>query len=315
MNRRNFIQKSSLVCAGAAILHPAISSALFKPGMIPGIPDIAVCEGTDYFRSTLTAIEDIGGISKFIKRGDKVGILINSDFEIPGTFVNPDISLAILKLCREAGAGEITLLQYVKEEYWKRSIYFNEYEGLLSELVNLKENSFPAKLTEPTFRLLHEVPGAKILKDIEIVSKSLECDVFINIPIAKHHATALLTSSLKNLMGLNTRKTNVSFHLGSGKRDDPEYFAQCLADMSKLRKSDLVVVDSTLFLTTNGPSGPGEVKQLDKVLAGTDPVALDAYCAGFLDFAPEDVLAIVKAHEMGIGTMYFQNLEIKENRV
>jgi uncharacterized protein (DUF362 family) len=137
-------------------------------------------------------------------------------------------------------------------------------------------------------------------------------DVFINLPILKHHASTIVTGAMKNMMGLTTRKTNVTFHLGSGKRNEPVYLAQCIADLNLVRKADLIVADATQFITANGPEGPGPLKVMDHVIAGTDPVAIDALAATYLDMQPSDVLSVQKGYELGLGEMDLARMKIVE---
>jgi len=58
--------------------------------------------------------------------------------------------------------------------------------------------------------------------------------------------------------------------------------------------------------------GPGEVLKAGQVIAGTDPVAVDAYCAHFLDRTPEQVPAVRIAHELGVGRMDLAAMRIQE---
>jgi len=116
ITRRKFIAKSGkagIAIAGAVSLPGLTSCSLFKEP-----PDIAVLQGENYFQNTFEAIELLGGMEKFVPKGSKVGLLINSDFEVFGTYVNPDISIAAVKMMVDAGAAEITCLQVVKDEYW-----------------------------------------------------------------------------------------------------------------------------------------------------------------------------------------------------
>jgi uncharacterized protein (DUF362 family) len=244
-----------------------------------------------------------------------VGFLINSAFDEPGTYADPDIALAMLFLCWEAGAREIVMLQPVAEAYWQRSDKFAKHRFIINELKQVKTNEFPAVFNEDDFRLQPTINGAVVLKDIEIVKKVSDVDVFISIPILKHHGTTILTGALKNMMGLTTRKTNVNFHLGSGKRNDPEYLAQCIADLNLVRKPDLTVADAVEFITSGGPSGPGPLKRMDLVVGSTDPVAVDAFGATCLDMEASDILTVQKAYELGLGEMDLAKLSVKECEV
>jgi uncharacterized protein (DUF362 family) len=308
MNRRKFLYRGSGLVAGGFMLN-------FTPLSLFGNvnpPDLCKVKSLDYYGATFRAVHELGGISRFVKPGNSVGFLINSAFDEPGTFPHPDIPLAVLFLCWEARAREIVMLQPVAETYWRRSDKFAKHRFITDQLGQVESNVFPAVFNEDDFEIRATIPGAVELKDAEIIKKINDVDVFINIPILKHHATTILTGALKNMMGLTTRKTNVNFHLGSGKRNDPEYLAQCIADLNLVRKPDLTVADAIEFITGNGPSGPGPLKRLDLVIAGTDPVAVDAFGATCLDASPSDILTVTKAYEHGIGEMDLGKLAIVE---
>jgi uncharacterized protein (DUF362 family) len=308
MDRRKFLYRGTGLVAGGVLLNIAPIRLFGNVNQ----PDLCKIKSSDYYQATQKAVHELGGISKFVPQGASVGFLINSAFDEPGTYPHPDIALAVLFLCWEAGVKEMVMLQPVANAYWQRSDKFSKHRFIINELTQVKTNEFPAVLNDEDFEIRETIAGAAVLKNIEIIKKISEVDVLINIPILKHHATTILSGALKNMMGLTTRKTNVTFHLGSGKRNDPEYLAQCIADLNLVRKPDLVVADAIEFITGNGPSGPGPLKRLDLVVAGTDPVAVDAFGATCLDAVPADVITIMKAYEHGMGEMDLGKLSIVE---
>jgi uncharacterized protein (DUF362 family) len=269
-------------------------------------------KGTDYYALTQRVISSLGGIEKFVKKNASVGILINSDFDLKGTYTHPDIALAVLKLCKDAGAKEITLLQVVKAGYWTRGFQGEHHQALLKEIKQVESNVFPAKFNNDDYVLVSPVPGAFTLKEAEVVKKCFECDIIISIPIAKHHSSTIMTGTLKNMMGITSRKTNVTFHLGSGVKNDPEYLARCIADLNKLVKPGLIITDATVFITNNGPEGPGDLNKLDKIIATNDPVASDAYCAMLLDYRPDHISSVKAAYDLGVGEMDMNKIIIEE---
>lgn len=187
----------------------------------------------------------LGSMEKFVPEGSTVGLLINSDFEDKGVYVNPDISIAVIKMCFDAGAKDVVFIQTVQEEYWKCSSIYEQYKDMIHKCIN-------------------------------------------------------------------TRASNVHMHIGGKTRTDLDWFAQCIADLHLVKKTDLCIVDATEFIITNGPSCPGEIRKLDKVVAGTDIVAIDAYCAGLLDYSIDDVLAIDKAYKHGLGEKDLSKVNIVE---
>ena len=296
-----------MLAAGTTLLPGLSSCSFFKP-----YPDISVVKGGDYYQNTIKAVELIGGMDEFVPVGAKVGLLINSDFEFHGAYVNPDVSLAALKMIFDSGAAEITCLQAVKPEYWQRSMHFESHRDLVEKTKNVDKNVFPSEFNETDFTTITSIPGGNAIKETEVVKAWLDCDVFINIPISKHHPSTFITNALKNIMGLSSRKSNVYFHLAGGKKNNPEHLAQCIAEQNLIRKTDLCIVDATEFIIDNGPVGPGTIEKQMKVVAGSDIVAIDALCSSFVGYAPEEVLTTVKAHELGAGNMNYQEYNVVE---
>mgnify|MGYP001805983729 CR=1 FL=1 len=274
---------------------------------------ISVSTGPEPFAQTIKAVDLLGGMQKFINPGQTVGLLINSDFEEEATYVNPDVAIAVVKMCFDAGASEVVCLQNVKPEYWQRSSLFATHSEILSKVKSIEANSFPAKYDSIYFVKFDSIPGAIALKKAEVVKKVFEVDVFISVPIAKHHATTVLTCAAKNMMGLCTRATNVTMHLNGPKRNDPGYLAQCIIDLFKLRKPNLVIADATKMIITNGPGGPGEIRTFDKIVAGTSAICVDTYCTQLLGFAQQDVMTNAKGLEAGLGESNLENIKIIEN--
>jgi uncharacterized protein (DUF362 family) len=294
IDRREFIKHS--IAAGVVTIAGSASlpSALFGNFLQSKI-DISVVNGTNYFESTIKTIEMLGGMNKFVPKGSKVGLLINSPWNKPGTYTNPDVALAVLKMCLDSGVKEIYSIENASTSYWKRSKLYEKFEKEVDRL-----QSGDSKTTV-------KIPKGKCLKEAEISKALLECDAFINIPIIKHHDGALFTANMKNLMGACSRSTNRSFHSGGG-----EFLSQCIADLNLVRQPDLCIVDATEFVTTNGPAGPGELKKAQKVVAGTNCVSIDAYCATLLGLKPADGLMIQYASEFGLGEIDLTKLTIKE---
>ncbi|MCK7482484.1 MAG: DUF362 domain-containing protein [Candidatus Moduliflexus flocculans] len=142
-------------------------------------------------------------------------------------------------------------------------------------------------------------------------------DVFINMPITKDHAGNKFTGTMKNLMGLNSPANNRTFHRPNWKTDpdDVAHLEQSIVDLNKALKPALNVVDATEFIVTNGPFGPGELLKPRKVVAGTDRVSVDAYCASLWGLKPADIVQIQRASEQGLGTMDPAKVVVKEVRV
>jgi len=306
INRRKFL--GIFTAAGSLAFIPTIlwdrtsASILTTATTLDKIPDISVVKSSDYYQAAIEAVNMLGGINKFVKKGSRTGILINGGFKNKGTYTNPDVSLALIKMCFDAGASEVMIFRADDKNYWSQAKNYPTHSEILE------------KVTHSTSNIKVKIDKGLILKEAEVVKELKELDTLINIPIGKHHDGSMITCCLKNMMGLNTRSTNSFFHTSSGEQglSTNEYLAQCIADLNLLRKPDLCVVDSTIFITNNGPHGPGELRQEDKIIAGNDPVAIDAYFAKVFGLGEGDVLATQYAAKHGIGEADLSKVIIEE---
>lgn len=302
ITRRTFIKSGAALGAASTIGVP--TGWLGRTALAAGPTDIVAVKGTNYFQSALKAIELMGGMGKFVPKQSKVGLLVNSPMDNPGTYVKPEITLAAARMCFEAGAKEVGLIKPTGRSYWRRGELSKE---LRDEARRLRDYSGDFK-TVP-------IKNGKSLKEAEVAKRLLDCDVYINIPIAKHHDGVLFTGAIKNLMGSLSQTTTRFFHFSngaSGYYDDVEFLSQCIADVNLVRKPDLCLFDATVMITANGPFGPGKLTKPQVVFAGLDRVASDVYGANLLGAKGEEILPIRKAHEHGLGEIDLGRQRIRE---
>lgn len=304
MKRRDFLKAGAT--AGAAVFAGDFVGAHRLSAQTDATPDMAAVTGTDRLLAVNKGLAALGGMKKFVTPGSSVGLLINAPswWTRPGSHTHPDLTLAVVLAALEAGAKEIQYLLDPLADYWKRAPLASKYA---KEIASVKKCS--ANYVETA------VAKNRHLKKTSVVKEFLDCDVFINLPIIKHHVGVGMSGNLKNLMGVNTNASNQFFHAGSGAKgeyDDVPFLAQCIADLNTLRKPALCVADATEFLLTNGPAGPGELRRLNKVVLGTDPVAVDAYSAPFVGLEAAGVLMITRSAEWGVGQPDLSRLKIKE---
>ena len=227
ITRRSFI-KGSTVLGAASVLGGSVVGWMQKLAFAEGKVDLAAVKGADYFQSTIKAVEILGGMGKFVSKQAKVGLLINSPWEHPGSFVRPEITLAVILMCRDAGAKEIGIFVSLGDSYWQRSALSEKFRDEVESIRSLEGGYKEVP-----------VPGGRAFKKAEIAKGLLKCDVFINIPIAKDHTGVRFTGTMKNMMSETSRSTNRFFHSGSGARgyyDDVEHLSQCIADVNLVRK-------------------------------------------------------------------------------
>jgi len=304
IGRRDFFRRSAgaglTLALGKALGAAPAGAAQAKAGTV------AVGLGADYEKAATKAIELLGGIKQFVPKGSKVALLPNVQSRHPGSFTKPEVLRAVIRLCKKAGAAEINCLSWQTAKQWEdtglKSVIAAEGAGL--EIFEKDEALFSPVA----------VPGGVVLKEARILNAFFDHDVFINMPITKDHAGNGFTGTMKNLMGLNSPANNRTFHRPNWKTDpgDIAHLDQSIVDLNKAVKPTINVVDATEFIVTNGPFGPGEILKPQKVVAGTDRVAIDAYCARLRPLDPSVVVHIKRGAEQGIGEIDLAKAGIRE---
>lgn len=278
LDRRAFLKESAAALA-------ALTTSSFPPHFLLAEerPEIAVVEGDNPAAQTRRAIEALGGIKAFVRRGDRVVILPNAEWRYPGTLVKPGIAVEVARLCKDAGASSILVTTNYGLGRWGEDVA-KELEAAGARI----KSPF-----HPRDYITVRVPEGKAKKEVTILKEAVEHDVLIDIPVFKDHYGARISGSIKNLMGFNWN--SISFHQGM------DYLHRAIADLAMVIRPHLCVVDATTILTENGPGGPGKTARPRKVYAGADMVAMDAICCPLLNLKPADVAHIMHLDASGRG--------------
>ena len=308
ITRRRFIKGSAALGAsatiGGSLIGSLADSALAAESSTIGL---AAVTGPDGFLNTMSAVEAIGGISRFVPSGSTVIINANTAFKHRGSIVEPNVLLATLELCAEAGAKKIWLVKGTQDDYWKRCERAANKTALLDR----------AEVSEREFDVLAIEKGIA-LKEAHVDRHLLSADVYINLTIGKHHKGCEYTGALKNTMGACPHEPTCRFlHVGSNPDSedwypDIDHLSQCVADLNTIRQPDLNILDAGEILITNGPFGPGKLANPKSVVASTDMVAIDAYGARYLDLDPATIPMIAMAEKHGLGSADLTTVGVKE---
>ncbi len=298
MERREFLKRSLWALAAAGL---AGRIRWLKSGVAQGAAEtseIAVVTGDGEENITFQAVGLMGGMGRFVKKGQKVvikpNIAWNRNVEQAAN-THPEVVKALVKMCRQAGASQVVVIDNTCNP-WNLTYVTSGIEAAVKEAGGLMKP--PVSFKKVTLE------KAVVLKEAEVLEEVLAADVVINVPVVKVHGSqARVTISMKNLMGVV--KDRGFFH-----RSD---LNRCIAEISSFVRPVLTVLDATRVLLTRGPQGPGEVKVLKTVAAGTDFVALDTYGATLLGVNPETVGHIQIAAEMGLGEKDLARVRIRKN--
>lgn len=299
-SRRRFLHACAMTGAAlklgsltldAAPTGPALSIAHYKTS--PQSPE-AIAEEAK--RLTQEAISGLGGMGRFITRGDVVWIKPNIGWNRrpeQAATTNPDVVATLISLCYAAGAKRVI----VSDNSCNAAEPSFAHSGIQQAAQKVGADCFI--LDERKYR--KTALQGKVLQSWEVYGDVLGVNKLINVPIVKHHGLCKATLGMKNLMGVVGGERN-RFH---------QDLSNTVADLASFVRPTLVVMDAVRVLTANGPVGGNlaDVRRKDTVAAGTDQVAIDAFGATLLGLKPEDVGYIVEAHNRKLGTMAFEMLK------
>ena len=255
---------------------------------------LAVATGGGIDEMVRKAMDALGSMGKLVRSGDIVVIKPNIGWAQPpekGASTNPQTVAALVKLCVEAGAKKVKVLDRPCDEI--RRAYSESGIKSAAEkagaVVPYIDNSRFAEL---------EIPKGVFLTKWSVYEEVVEADVLINVPVAKVHNSSGLTLSLKNLMGVaggNRGKWHEDIHTS-------------IADFYSVVRCDLTVIDAYRIMLRNGPRGGrlSDVEVRKTIAICKDGVMADAYAAKELfGRKPESLGFIRQAHERGLGDMNY----------
>lgn len=296
MDRREFLKLTAMSGIGFSVTG--------MDGIVPSADasekiDLAVAHGASPAMITRAAIDTMGGIKRFISRGDVVVIKPNIAWDrLPeqAANTNPDVVATVVKLCFEAGARKVKVFDRPVND--PRRCYVQSGIAPAASALGAEVNY----VDERKFREI-KING-QALKSWPLYTEILEADKVINIPIAKHHGLATLTMAIKNWMGVMGGRRN-SIH---------QRLDESLVDLALVIKPTLTILDAVRILTANGPQGGDlkDVKKMDTVIVGIDQVAVDSYGATLFGMKGSDLGFVRTSDKMGLGSMDLSKLKIKK---
>jgi uncharacterized protein (DUF362 family)/Pyruvate/2-oxoacid:ferredoxin oxidoreductase delta subunit len=247
------------------------------------------------------AVDEIGGIDRFIKKGNHVlikpNLLISSSVDKHVT-THPEIVRAVIKLVKKAGGkpriGDSPAMGSAKKVSSKCGIADVAKEEHV-EIVNFNspvEVSNPAGIQFKKFKLDRAV---------------LETDAIISLPKLKTHGQMTLTLGVKNMFGAvpGTRKSQ--WHLAAG--TDRLNFGRMLVDLYQRISPRLTIMDGIIGMHGNGPQN-GDPKKIGLVMASEDAVALDAVICEIVGLKRDRMPTTLAAEEMGVGETRLDRISI-----
>lgn len=310
-SRRRFLQQLAAFSAGAMVIPTFdITARAAAPGDADSTEAghtpasvVAVARGKAYDKLVDKVVAQLGGMGKFVSRGDKVVVKPNIGWNRSieqGANTHPLVVTALIKLALDAGAKQVRVFDRSCNE--PRKCYFNS--GIKKAVEDLNDSRVSCDFIDNRKWMPVKITKGKSVTDWEFYRDAIECDTYINVPVAKHHGLAKLTLGLKNTMGiLNGNRGKIHHDMG-----------QRLADINTVIPCKLTVIDATRIMLRHGPQGgaPDDVKVMDTVIASADPVAADAYATTLFGKKPDEIDSTVAAYKMGMGEMDLSKIQVME---
>jgi uncharacterized protein (DUF362 family) len=303
--------------AGAAGLGVWLSEHSFRPETAlamgtkhshtvaadPKLPEMAIIQGEDPAQLVRQAVEELGGMRRFISRGDVVLVKPNIGWDRTpeqAANTNPEVVAEIVRECSNAGAKRVIVTDVSCNDprrCFQRSGIAEAAQKAGAEVI----------LPEPSKFKDVDLQG-DVLRVWPVFEPFLNVDKVINVPIAKHHGLTGTTLGMKNWFGM----------VGGPRNELHQKIHESLVDLADFIRPSLTIVDCYRILVRNGPTGGNleDVLLKKTLVASTDPVAIDAYVAKAYWNMEVDALPYLKmAAKRGLGTYEFEKVRTRAKKI
>lgn len=269
----------------------------------PKLPQMTVVQGGEPRALVQQALENLGGVARFIGRQDVVVLKPNVAWDRTpeqAANTNPELVAEAVRQCWHAGAKRVIVTDVSCNE--PRRCF--QRSGILAAA-----RAEGAEVILPDPEMFKEVDlGGVVLKTWPVFKPFLDADKILNLPIAKHHGLVGVTLGMKNWYGI----------LGGERNRLHQQIYQSLVDLANFMLPTLTLMDCYRVLLRNGPTG-GNVEDVavkKTLVAGTDPVAIDAYVAkAYWNLDTEHLPYLTMAAARGLGTADFAALAVKVSQL
>lgn len=277
-------------------------------------PQVAIVKAGSYndnhvYKDIKNAVDLLGGINRFVKKGNKVLLkpnLLSAKPPEAGITTHPAVIKAVAKLVMDAGA-----IPFIGDSPGGRAINFEKVAGITG--MKQAADELGIKLVEFKNSMELSATNGGIFKKLNVAKEAVDADVIINLPKLKTHVQMFLTLGVKNMFGCIIGLQKAQWHFKAGV--DRKYFAAMLLELYSLLKPSLTIVDGIVAMEGDGPGSAGKLRNLGLVFAGTDAVALDTVICNALGIKEDDLPILVAAKEKGIGITEMEKIDVLGERL
>ncbi len=299
MDRRRFLKDIAATGLAAGLVPASLRGG---QAQIAGYPDIAYIQGESPAALTREAVKVVGGMSRFVAKGDVVMVKPNIGWDRTpelAACTNPEVVKTLVEMCTEAGAKKVIVMDNTTNQAqrcYARSGIAAAAKAAGADVPFVNER-----------RIKKMAIKGEWLKDWDVIQEFVEVDKIINVPIAKHHSLCRVTLGMKNWLGA----------LGEPRNQLHQKLDQAEVDLAAFFKPTLTVLDAWRILIRNGPQGgrPSDTKLMKTVAAGVDYVAMDALGASFFDIPPAELPFLDLAAKRKLGRIDLEKMRIEKRTV
>lgn len=260
---------------------------------------VAVVKGENPSEMVAKALKPIG-YENLVKPEDNV--LIKPNYvaaKPPSTGITTDSEIIenIIALVKEVGVKEIIVGEGGAGDTEKAFDVVGIRDVAARQkvkLVNLNKDE----------RVNIKIPNAKFLKEVGIAKTALNTTCIINVPKLKVHHMALVTLSMKNLMGFILPKNIMHENIN----EKIVELATLFIDKVKINLVDGLVGSETDEVN-------GNPVKMNVIVAGKDMVATDIISTAIMGINPEKVKYLKLAEERGLGTATLSNIMVVGEKI
>jgi len=263
------------------------------------LPEMAVIQGGDPNQLVRQALAELGGIQRFVSRADIVLIKPNIGWDRTpeqAANTNPDVVAELVRQCLNAGAKRVIVTDVSCND--PRRCF--PRSGIAEAA---RREGADVILPDPSRFKEVDLQG-EVLRAWPVLDSFLNVDKVINIPIAKHHSLTGTTLGMKNWYGI----------LGGSRHQLHQKIHESLVDLADFMRPTLTIIDCYRVLLRNGPTGGNleDVALKKTMVAGTNPVALDAYVAkAYWNLEVSALPYLRMAAQRGLGTYEFEKIRTR----
>lgn len=255
---------------------------------------------TEVYKAVTMGLELIGGVSRFIKSGEKIVVKPNVLFgAVPEKCVctHPSVFRAVGQLLLETGV----------------IVSYGDSSAFGSCETNMRKACLAQVAEEIGITMADFDKGKIVVRDEAMVNKRfviangvLDADGLVSLPKLKTHEFTVFTGAVKNQYGCIPGVLKNQQH---ARFRSPQDFAAMLVDLNMLIRPRLYIMDAVMAMEGNGPRS-GSPRKLGVLLFSSDPLALDAVACRLINLDCLMVPTFKPGEKAGLGTYHENNIEI-----